>query len=574
MNQNKLVSEIVYKTKYLQQGESFEEGMDRIAGALSEDRNDLFRANKDILFNQRLLMGGRIQASVGATKKTTPLNCYVSGTIGDSLADIAEIQKEALQTLRLGGGIGYDFSTLRPVGARISSLDSTSCGPVGNDVITQGFMDWFDAGCGVIRSAGHRRGAQMGVLRVDHPDIRHFIRAKRNETRLTNFNISIAVTDEFMYCLKEGLGFDLRFNGTVYERVDARNLWAEIMRNTWDWAEPGVLFIDRINEKNNLWYCEEIAATNPCGEQPLPPYGACLLGSYNLTQYVNEDKTFNYSKLEEDSVYVTRMLDNVLDQAIYPLPQQREEALNKRRMGIGVTGLADCVEAMGHKFGSDGSLDVINNILEEVKLNLYYNSIYLAEEKGMFPALDPVKHIQSGFMSTMPKEIRDGVKKTGIRNSHLTSIAPTGTISLAAGNVSSGIEPPFTSGLYSRTMFMPDGSKKDFTVQGYSEANLGVVDPVTADKLSAEQHVDILNIASSQVDSSVSKTCNVGDDVSFDSFTNLYEKAFYGGASGCTTFRASGKRFGILNTIDEEVKEEVEGAACYIDPDTGQKSCE
>ncbi len=345
MIQNKDISDFVYKTKYLQPGESFEEGMTRIAGAL-QDSDHHFREFRDALMDRRFLPAGRIQVAVGAIRSTTPYNCYVSNTIPDSMEGITNVLSESLQTMRLGGGIGYDFSTLRPAGDIIRSLDSHSCGPVGDQHRDRGFMDLYDAGCSVIASAGHRRGAQMGVLRVDHPDIFHFIRAKRTPGRLTNFNVSVGITDEFMQAVESDGVFELKFRDRIYQTVRARNLWDEIMRSTWDYAEPGVLFLDTINRKNNLWYCERISATNPCGEQPLPPYGACLLGSFNLTKYLYDQYEriaevsyhFDWEKFKHDIPAVVRAMDNVIDRAIYPLPQQEREAKSKRRMGLGITG--------------------------------------------------------------------------------------------------------------------------------------------------------------------------------------------------------------------------------------------
>jgi len=571
-NDNKEVSELIYKTKYLQRGETFEEGMSRIAAGLMD--NEQHRKElKGILLDKRFLPAGRVQVAIGAARVTTPYNCYVSGTIPDNMEGISQRLKEALETMRLGGGIGYDFSTLRPSGDRISTLDSTSCGPVGNEHNGTGFMDLFDAGCGVIRSAGHRRGAQMGVLRVDHPDIRHFIHAKRNNNRLTNFNISVGITDEFMRAVKNDLPFELRFNDKVYERVSARNLWDEIMRSTWDWAEPGVLFIDTINKKNNLWYCETIAATNPCGEQPLPPYGACLLGSFNLTKYITHgeyDLVFDFNKFKHDIPIVVRAMDNIVDRAIYPLPEQEREAKNKRRMGLGITGLANTVEILGYGYGSEESLMKTAEILETLRDTCYLSSVELAIEKGAFPLYDRAKYAESNFVKTLPTSIQDAIFTHGIRNSHLLSIAPTGTISLAADNISSGIEPPYTTGLYERRITMDTGESKSFKMMDYAEANFGIK-PVTSDECSVDSHVAMLNVASEYVDSSVSKTCNVGDDVSFQEFKDVYIKAYEGGSSGCTTFRITGKRFGIMKKIEEPV--ETSGAACFIDPETGQKEC-
>ena len=572
-HQNDEVAELVYKSKYLQEGETFEEGMIRIANAL-KDNQEHFKKFRDILLERRFLPGGRIQASVGASRVITPYNCYVSGTIHDSMESICQRLTESLQTMRLGGGIGYDFSTLRPSGAFIRSLDSSSCGPVGDSHRDRGFMDLFDAGCSVISSAGHRRGAQMGVLRVDHPDIRHFIRAKRQPGRLLNFNISVAVTDEFIKAVETDSSFDLRFNGKSWATVSARNLWDEIMRSTWDYAEPGVLFIDTINKKNNLWYCETIAATNPCGEQPLPPFGACLLGSFNLTAYIKVGRSgpsnyyyFDFEQFKHDIPYVVRAMDNIIDRAIYPLPEQEREAKKKRRMGLGVTGLANTASAVAGPYGSQEMLEFTEEVLTTLRDGAYLSSIELALEKGAFQYLDRDLYLMSGFMKTMAEYIREEIRRNGIRNSHLLSIAPTGTISLAAGNVSSGIEPPYTRGVYERNVYMPDGSRQSFKMLDYGEAVLGVASR-TSDDVSLDDHVKVLEICSRLVDSSVSKTCNVGPEVTFDEFKDIYMKAYKGGASGITTFRPAeygGKREGIMK--------KGEGAACYID-DQGNRTCD
>ena len=490
-------------------------------------------------------------------------NCYVSGTIPDDMVGIMDRAKEAAITMKLGGGIGYDFSTLRPRGTSIASLDSRSSGPVS-------FMGVYDAVCQTVSSAGHRRGAQMGVLRVDHPDIEEFVTAKNNKHNLTNFNISVGVTDKFMEAVKTDSPFDLIFDGKVHKTVSATALWDKIMRSTWDWAEPGILFIDRINKKNNLWYCEDIVATNPCGEQPLPPYGACLLGSFNLTKYVYKYETsyyFDYALFQKDIPIVVRAMDNVVDRAVYPLPEQEQEAKNKRRMGLGVTGVANAIEAMGHAYGTDEYVHHMSGIMERLRDTAYRSSISLAVEKGRFPAFRH-GYLDSEFAKTLPSDIRDDISKYGIRNSHLLSVAPTGTISLSADNVSSGIEPVFSHS-YDRTILMFDGPKVE-RVEDYGVRVFGVTGR-KADDLDVMSHVKVLNAASKYVDSACSKTCNVGNDVKWEDFKDVYRKAYEGGASGCTTYRAAGKRYGILNASrDEEV---AEGTACYIDPETGQKEC-
>jgi ribonucleoside-diphosphate reductase alpha chain len=575
------ISEEIHKMKYRSVGETFKEAMTRVADAL-KDGEEHFEAFRGILYNMRFLPAGRVQSAMGAPRRVTPYNCFVSMTIEDSMHGIMEAAANAAKTMQLGGGIGYDFSTLRPHGSLIRSLDSKSSGPMS-------FMGIFDAVCKTIASAGHRRGAQMAVLRVDHPDIETFIRAKNNSTELTQFNMSVGVTDEFMQAVKDDADFDLVFEGQVYRTVSATALWDDILRSTWDWAEPGILFIDRINNKNNLHYCETIAATNPCGEQPLPPNGACLLGSFNLVKYVKHngiqsgDKaTFDYEKLKADIPHVVRAMDNVVDRAVYPLPAQEKEAKDKRRMGLGVTGVANAIEALGFPYGSPEFMDTMEEIMRTIRDGCYRASIDLAKEKGPFP-LYSHKFLDSGFAETLPGDIRNDIGEYGIRNSHLLSVAPTGTISLSADNVSSGIEPVF-SHYYDRTIQTFDGPRVE-RVEDYGVREFGVKG-MAADALSVFDHVRVLNLASKYVDSACSKTCNVGDDVTWEQFKDVYMQAYDGGSSGCTTFRASGKRFGILNASTSEdaaietvvepdaFVDEKEGGACYHDPATGLRTCE
>ena len=575
------ISEEIHKMKYRSVGETFKEAMTRVADAL-KDGEEHFEAFRNILYNMRFLPAGRVQSAMGAPRRVTPYNCFVSMTIEDSMHGIMEAAANAAKTMQLGGGIGYDFSTLRPHGSLIRSLDSKSSGPMS-------FMGIFDAVCKTIASAGHRRGAQMAVLRVDHPDIETFIRAKNNSTELTQFNMSVGVTDEFMQAVKDDTDFDLVFEGQVYRTVSATALWDDILRSTWDWAEPGILFIDRINKKNNLHYCETIAATNPCGEQPLPPNGACLLGSFNLVKYVKHngiqsgDKaTFDFDKLKADIPHVVRAMDNVVDRAVYPLPAQEKEAKDKRRMGLGVTGVANAIEALGFPYGSPSFMDTLEEIMRTIRDGCYRASIELAREKGPFP-LYSHKFLDSGFAETLPGDIRNDIGEYGIRNSHLLSVAPTGTISLSADNVSSGIEPVF-SHYYDRTIQTFDGPRVE-RVEDYGVREFGVKG-MAADALSVFDHVRVLNLASKYVDSACSKTCNVGDDVTWEQFKDVYMQAYDGGSSGCTTFRASGKRFGILNASTSEdaaietvvepdaFVDEKEGGACYFDPATGLRTCE
>ena len=545
------LSEEIHAMKYRSKGESFRAAMTRVANALKDDE-DHFSNFRDILYDMRFMPAGRVQSAMGAPRRVTPYNCFVSMTIPDSMEGIMLAAQEAAKTMQLGGGIGYDFSTLRPSGALIKGLDSRSSGPLS-------FMGIFDAVCKTISSAGHRRGAQMGVLRVDHPDIASFIHAKTNSTAFTQFNLSVGVTDKFMQAVKDDDTFDLVFEGRVYDTVNARAMWDDILRCTWDWAEPGILFIDRINKKNNLHYCETIAATNPCGEQPLPPNGACLLGSFNLTRYVYKDEdgySFDYESLKHDIPHVVRAMDNVVDRAVYPLPAQELEAKSKRRMGLGVTGVANAIEAMGHDYGSSMFLLTLEKIMKTIRDTAYVSSVSLAAEKGPFP-LYREEFLDSDFAKTLPDDIRDIIRRYGIRNSHLLSVAPTGTISLSADNVSSGIEPVFSYG-FDRTIQTFDGPRVE-RVDDYGYRTFGVKGR-KADDLPVLTHVEVLNLASRYVDSACSKTCNVGDDVSWDEFKSVYMAAYDGGASGCTTFRASGKRYGILNasSYEDVVEEKVE----------------
>jgi len=554
--------------KYRQEGETHREKCTRIADGM-KDSDEHFHAMRDILLDQRFLPAGRVQAAVGAARQVTPFNCFVSPTIPDSMSGIMDVAKFAAETMRLGGGIGYDFSTIRPRGDLIAKTGSPASGPVS-------FMRIFDAVCGTVASAGHRRGAQMGVLRVDHPDIEEFIRAKQNTNHLTNFNVSIGITDKFMEAVEKNEGFDLVWNGKKYRTINARNLWNEIMRSTWDWAEPGVLFIDRINEMNNLWYCEDIAATNPCAEQPLPPNGACLLGSFNLVKYIKVAEHtslsepvyyFDFEQFDKDIPVVVRAMDNIVDRALYPLTEQYEEAKAKRRMGLGFTGVANALEVLGYQYGSPEFIKYLSELTRVFTNEVYMASAMLSKEKGPFPLFDKNLYLAGSFIEKLDQDVQDAIEEHGIRNSHLTSIAPTGTISLAADNVSSGIEPVFSYG-FDRTIQTYEGPRVE-RVDDYGVRVFGVRGR-TADQCSVTEHVDTLIAVSEWIDSAVSKTCNVGDNVTFDEFKDVYMRAWKGGCKGATTFRAAGKRMGILNAAPQEG----EGAACYIDKETGKKTCE
>lgn len=549
----------LHAMKYRLQNESFEEAINRQAGVMSDDEEHR-RAYKEITMDMRFLAAGRVQSAMGSPRDVTALNCFVSGTIEDSMDSIMQRASEAAETMRRGGGIGYDFSLIRPRGSRIVSLDSSASGPVS-------FMHIFDAVCRTIVSAGHRRGAMMGMLRVDHPDIEEFIRAKKNDKDLTNFNVSVAVTDEFMRAVEKGGSFDLQYKGEKHRTIDARMLWDEIMRNNWDWAEPGVIFIDRVNEDNPLNYCETIAATNPCGEQPLPPYGACLLGSFNLVKYV-EDGKFNFNKMKSDIPHVVRAMDNVIDRTKYPLEEQHKDHQDKRRMGLGITALANTFTLLGMSYGSPESIQLTKKIMKTLTYTAYEASSDLAVEKGSFPLFEEEGYMASGFISRLPKDLQDKIRKQGIRNSHLTSIAPTGTISFCADNVSSGIEPVFAYE-YDRTVQLPEGpivmKMKDYVWNMFEKKGEQTSD------LTTDDHLNIQIAVQPFIDSACSKTINVGDAVTFDEFKDVYLKGWKGKLKGVTTFRLAGKRYGILNVSEE--KDTDEGAACFIDPETGQKEC-
>lgn len=547
----------LHSEKYRQRGESFRECVNRIASALTDDPVH-FHEFREVLRGMRFLPGGRIQAAMGTTRGTTPYNCFVSGTISDSFVhedgNIMERATQAAVTLRMGGGIGYDFSTLRPRGAMIKKLSSRSTGPVS-------FMQIYNGIGSCTASTGDRRGAQMGVLRVDHPDVEEFVRAKQNADQLTRFNMSLAVTDEFMQAVRNEGPFDLKFNGEVYNTINAAELWETIMRSTWDWAEPGVLFIDQINRWNNLWYCEKIAATNPCAEQPLPPFGACLLGSFNLTAYVvkqTDGYSFDFDLLRQDIPHVVRAMDNVVDAARYPLPQQEVEAKSKRRMGLGVLGMANAVEACGHAYGEPGFLALQAQILEVIRDESYAASVELAKEKGPFPLYD--ERYQAGqFIKELPDDVRKGIALYGIRNSHLTSIAPTGTIAQCADNASSAVEPVFDY-VSSRVVNMNEG-QITVNLEDYGVSKFGVHGKRCRD-VTIDEHVDVLLTAQRYVDSSVSKTCNVPPATPWAEFKRVYEKAWEGGAKGCTTYQLGCKRGAVLTE-----------ASCVYDPETGTKSC-
>ena len=506
----------------------------------------------------RFLPAGRIVAGAGTDRAVTLFNCFVMGTIPDSMVGIFEMLKEAAVTMQQGGGIGYDFSTIRPKGADVRGVAADASGPLS-------FMDVWDAMCRTIMSAGSRRGAMMATMRCDHPDIEEFISAKSDSARLRNFNLSVLVTDAFMEAVKADGPWELRFGDAVYRTLEARDLWNRIMRATYDYAEPGVIFIDRINSMNNLAYCETISATNPCGEQPLPPYGACLLGSINLSRLVEnafeEDAALNEAAMEDLVGTAVRMMDNVVDASRFPLEAQAREAEAKRRIGLGVTGLADALIMTGKRYGSEEAAQLTSRWLRAVARAAYKASALLAAEKGPFPLFDADAYLASGSLADMDKDVRKLIRKHGIRNALLTSIAPTGTISLYAGNVSSGIEPVFAY-TYSRKVLQKDGSRTeeevvDYAVQLWRDRFGDKELPdcfVNTQSLEPADHVRMQAAAQEWVDSSISKTINVPEDISFDAFKDVYMDAWDKGCKGCTTYRpnaVTGSVLAVNETADE-----------------------
>lgn len=553
----------------------------RIASALAtKERN---RAHWQVRFyailqNFKFLPGGRIQAGAGTSHHVTLFNCFVMGTIPDSMEGIFNALKEGALTMQQGGGVGYDFSTLRPRGTQAYGVGSIASGPVS-------FMHIWDGMCATILSTGARRGAMMGTLRCDHPDVEEFITAKQDRTKLRHFNVSVLVSDDFMAAVRNDEDWPLIFpvgeharEGEMvmrdwpgyqspvpcklYKLIRARELWDSIMHATYDYAEPGVLFIDRINQLNNLYYCEKINSTNPCGEVPLPSYGACNLGSINLTQFVHEPFTeqaqLDMASIGETASTAVRLLDNVIDVSNFPLSSQAEQARNTRRIGLGITGLADALMMLKIRYGSKASLQLAQSIMQTVCHAAYQASIEIAREKGSFPLFDREKYLAGAFVRTLPEVIRDSLAQHGTRNSHLTAIAPTGTISLLANNISSGLEPVFDS-MYTRRVLGRNGCYSEYQVVDYAVAawrkmrgDESLPDAfINAHQLSPTDHIQMQAAIQPYVDQSISKTINVPADYDFSAFRNLYQQAYDLGLKGCTTFRPNPVTGAILDKVEE-----------------------
>jgi ribonucleoside-diphosphate reductase alpha chain len=573
------LSEHIWQTKYRLADETgagerdIGQSWDRVARALAAveaaDRSRWQAAFRRLLDGFAFLPGGRILAGAGSGRRVTLLNCFVMGYLEDSMESIFDGLKEGALTMQAGGGVGYDFSTLRPSGSQAHATGRIASGPLA-------FMQVWDAACGAILSTGARRGAMMATLRCDHPDIAAFVAAKSDPARLRHFNLSVQVSDAFMQAVEQDADWPLLFPahalGTqpeastqilerdwpgergpvpcrVIRRVRARELWAAIMRANYDYAEPGVLFVDRINRLNNLWYTERISATNPCGEIPLPAYGACDLGSFNLVHFVRDPfgrgARLDLAALEAQVAVAVRLLDNVLDASRFPLPAQAAAARRARRIGIGLTGLADALIMLGLHYAADQARELAAAAMRTICHAAYRASAALAREKGSFASFERDAYLEGAFVGALPGDIRDAIAAGGIRNSHLTAIAPTGTISLLANNVSSGIEPVFDF-RYGRRVLDAGGGYREFDVEDFAHAawrrEAGGDMPlpasfVHAGELDPHDHLAMQAALQPYVDSAISKTVNVPADYPFEDFSDLYRAAFQAGLKGCTTFR-------------------------------------
>lgn len=597
------LSEAVWNLKYRYRtgdtlhDKSIEHTWRRVAKAVARAEKSADRAYWEKQFYEilqafRFLPGGRILAGAGTRFKVTLFNCFVMNIASDSLSGIFEALQEGALTLQEGGGVGYDFSVLRPRGDVVKKTGLSSSGPVS-------FMKIWNTTCGILLSTGARRGAMMAVLRCDHPDILEFISAKSDPNELRHFNLSVLVTDDFMKAVKEDAEWELvfplateeadaqhhdiierRFGRSqdpvrcrVYQRVKARDLWQRIIKNAYDFAEPGVLFEDTINRMNNLWYREWISATNPCGEIPLPPYGACNLGSINLTQFVinpfTDQADLDWMGIEKTSAVATRFLDNVIDVSRYPLKAQREEAKGTRRIGLGVTGLADALVMLGIRYGSQDAFGIAEKVMRLIAYTTWNTSAELAAEKGSFPCYDAIRYAEGKFVGSLPAELHQKIATHGMRNSHHNTIAPTGTISLLANNVSSGIEPIFSDS-YERNVLLPDGQRKNFAVTDYALRLWRKIHPghhalppawVDSKSLPPEEHLRMQQAMQPYIDNAISKTINLPEEFPFEQLHEIYSKAYELGLKGCTIYRPNPTTGSVLAITDPE--QEVE-RCCQI----------
>jgi len=587
------ISQWVWESKYRwggDAGETYETGVgatwQRVANAVAvaepADRDYWAACFSKELEGFGFLPGGRILAGAGTGRRVTLFNCFVMGVLEDSLDGIFDALKEGAITMQQGGGVGYDFSPLRPRGTAVRGAGGIASGPVS-------FMGIWDSMCATLLSEGARRGAMMATLRCDHPDIEEFIDAKRAPRALRHFNLSVLVTDDFLEAVRNDVPWPLVYpaesgvgrNGgqeliecpregnqeplccRVFRHVSARALWKKMMRAAYDCAEPGVLFIDRINRSNNLAYREHISSTNPCGEIPLPPYGACNLGSINLAHFVGNpfspDAALDFARLKQSVAVAVRFLDDVIDVSEFPLPAQRRRAQESRRIGLGITGLGDALILLGLAYGTEAARELAARVMRLVCHVAYRTSVALAAEKGPFPACEPDELLRSPFVSALPRELQSDIARVGLRNSHLTAIAPAGTISLFAGNISSGIEPVFRFRARRRVL-APDGEAKV----------MGLVDPAyalwtfrhpseplppyfctTAD-VAPEAQLKMIAALQPFVDNSISKTVSVPEDMPFAEFAKIYEQAYALGLKGCTVFRPNPVTGAVLTAVDRD----------------------
>ena len=576
----------IWETKYrfLSDTETSDQSIDdtwrRIARSLAavepHDQAQWEQQFYDILREFRFLPAGRIQAGAGTGRDVTLFNCFVMGNIEDSMDGIFDALKEGALTMQQGGGVGYDFSTLRPHGAPARRTGSVASGPVS-------FMKIWDSMCATLLSTGARRGAMMATLRCDHPDIEAFIDAKRDQHSLRNFNLSVQISDAFMKAVRNDSTWQLVFPADaiadtdselvmrtwpgrdneiecrVLHELPARELWLKLMQATYDYAEPGVLFVDHINKTNNLYYREQISASNPCGEVPLPPYGACNLGSINLTRFVGNPFT-DKAAIDTEALISTvatavRLMDNVISASKFPLASQREQAEGSRRIGLGVTGLGDALIMLGLRYDSAEARQAAANIMQAITHSAYRASIALTEERGPFPFYERDAYLQSAFIKTLPDDIQQGIRDHGIRNSHLLAIAPTGTISLLANNISSGIEPVYDFE-YTRRVRESNGNDVEYRLTSYAlrqRQAIGEGEELTdafvrAWDVDPVAHLDMQAAIQPYVDSAISKTINVPENFPFEQFKSLYEQAFDRGLKGCTTFRPNPVTGSVLQT--------------------------
>ncbi len=561
------ISEDIWQQKYRHADEAaIEDTWRRVAVAVAaaepEDRDTWADHFFRLLAGFRFLPGGRILANAGTGHSATLLNCFVMGALDDSIEGLFGALQESAVTLQAGGGIGLDVSPIRPAGAAAKRTGNVASGPVS-------FMHLWDAMCETITADRSRRGAMMGVLRCDHPEIETFITAKADGTRLTRFNLSVLITDEFVKAVEADAGWPLVFAGRTHATLKARTLWDTILRSAYETGEPGVLFIDRINRENNLGYAETIHACNPCGEVPLPPYGACDLGSLNLAAFVarpfSPEAALDFDALRAAIPLAIRFLDNVLDVSHFPLPQQADAAHKARRVGLGLTGLADALVMLGLAYDSEDGRAFTARVLETMRDSAYAASIALAGEKGSFPAFRIEDYLTRPFIRRLPEELQDGIARTGIRNSHLLAIAPTGSISLLAGNVSAGIEPVFAARqqrLLREGLGEPEAEElRDYAWGLWKDAGHSGTGPpafVTATELSADAHLAMQAAAQPFVDNAISKTINVRHDLPFEDFGNVYLRAYQLGLKGCTVYRQGSRGEDVLTAVEE-------GAYCTRD---------